>query len=158
MIELLIAVFTGGGAMGLGSIIKIGAGFLDAKAATTEIKAKQELLREASDAETAKIFQDSLTGDTEGGLFSRHTRRMLALIGVLTLSICTIYCTILCDFPFITLPSIATGEGLRTIDLFFFSIPLSENPIELTLGHLAASNYIALNMIFGFYFTPGGRK
>jgi len=158
MIELIIAVFTGGGAMGLGSIIKIGAGFLDAKAANSEIKAKQELLREARDAETAKIFQDSLTGNTEGGLFSRHTRRMLALIGVCTLSICTIHCTLFPADPFITLPSLASGEGLRTIDLLFFSIPLSNDPIQLTLGHLAASNYIALNMILGFYFTPGGRR
>ena len=160
MFELLITLFTGGGAMGFGSIMKIGAGVLDSRAAAAELKEKRELLREAKDAEQATAFQAGLTGETPGGLFTRSTRRVLALIGVSTIAICTVHCTLFPTDPFITLRSVAGNNGGEAFSLFFglFEIPRSDKPIQLTLGHLAASNFISLNMILGFYFTPGGRK
>jgi len=162
MFELLLTLFTGGGAMGLGSIMKMGAGVLDSRAAANELKEKRKLLSGFDNAQQIIDYQAALTPESEGGLFTRHTRRMLALIGVLTLSVCTIHCVICADLPFYTLPSVAragAGESNSFSILFgFVEIPRSDKPISLTLGHLAALNFISLNMILGFYFTPGGRK
>ena len=146
--------------MGLGSIIKMGAGFLDSKAAANEAKEKRKLLQQAEDAKHAIEFQKALTGDNKGGMFARATRRLLALIGVSTLAFCTIHCTLFPGDAFITLPSVASGEGAQSISILWgiFEIPRSDKPIQLTLGHLAAANFISLNMILGYYFTPGGRK
>jgi hypothetical protein len=160
MFELFFTLFTGGGAMGLGSILKIGAGWLDSKSAANEAKEKRKLLEKAENAKNAIEFQQALTGDGKEGMFARHTRRMLALIGVSTLAVCTIHCTLFPTDEFITLGSVASGEGVQSFSFLFglFEIPRNDKPILLTLGHLAATNYIALNMILGFYFTPGGRK
>lgn len=160
MFELLLTLFTGGGAMGLGSIMKMVAGVFDSRAAVAEAKEHRKLLKDSENAANAIKFQQALTGDTEGGNYARHTRRFLALIGVSTLALCTIHCTLFPSEAFYTLESIASGEGVQHYSFLWglVEIPGSDDPIQLTLGHLAATNFIALNMILGFYFTPGGRS
>ena len=157
MFELLITLFTGGGAMGLGSIIKMGAGFLDSRAATNEARENRKLLQRTEDAEHAIEFQKAVMGDGEAGLFARHTRRMLALIGVSTLAVVTIHCVLFPYDAFITLPSVASsGEGNKWFSLGFITLYRGNNPIQLTTGHLALMNLGSLQMILGFYFA--GRK
>jgi len=162
MIELLITIFTGGGAVGLGSIFKMVAGFVDSRNQAKELREHRKILKETKDSESALAFQKEVFGDTKVGMFARCTRRMLALIGVSTLAIGTLHCTLFPADPFITLGSVATGgEGTKPIwsALWgFLEIHGSDKPIYLTLGHVALMNFIGFQMILGYYFTPGGRK
>ncbi len=161
MIELLITIFTGGGAVGLGSIFKMVAGFVDSKNQARELSEHRKILAKTRDSETALAFQKEAFGDNQVGLFARSTRRMLALIGVSTLAIGTLHCTLFPADPFITLGSVATGgEGLKSYSFLFgiIEIPQRDKPICLSLGHVALMNFIGFQMILGYYFTPGGRK
>ncbi len=160
MIETLLAIFTGGGAVGLGSIFKMIAGFIDSLNQKRELREHRKILQETERADAFLAFQKEAFGSSEGGLYSRHTRRMLALIGVSVLGFCTIHCTILSDQAFVTLGSVASGEGQRNWSLLFgaIKVPLTDKPLSLTLGHAALLNYVAFQMILGYYFTPGGRK
>ena len=159
MIELLITIFTGGGAVGLGSIFKMVAGFIDSKNQAREIREHQRILKASGEAKDALAFQKAVFGDTPGGLFARGTRRMLALIGVSTLAVCTLVCFNFPNEPFITLPSIAGGDaGQTAFQFFFITIPKSNQPLQLTLGHIGLMNCIAFQLTLGYYFTPGGRK
>jgi hypothetical protein len=169
MFELFITLFTGGGAMGIGSILKIVAGKLDSGSFKQETDSKVQALKDILthavngnlDKETIELFVNALTEDTEGGMFGRHTRRILAIMGVSVIALGTIHCVLFAGDPFITIPSIALGgesSGGWSFLWGVFTLPPKTSPIQLTLGHLAAVNFISLNMILGFYFTPGGRR
>jgi len=160
MVELLLTIFTGGGAVGLGSIFKMVSGFLDSYSHRQELRERRKILERAEDENAALAFQTAQFGETAGGLYARTTRRMLALMGLFTLSICTIHCTLLSDQTFVTLGSIASGEGVKYWSFLWgaITIPLSDKPLSLTLGHAALMNFIGFQMILGYYFTPGGRR
>jgi hypothetical protein len=148
MIELILTLFTGGGAVGFGSILKIIAGKVDSSAYIQELKLKAKLANEG------KFIQ------SQDNSYARHTRRMLALIGVSTLAIVTVHCTLVPDQVIVTLKSIASGGEQGNWSLLFglIEIPTGNKPIQVTTGHLAIMNCITFGMIIGYYFTPGGRK
>ena len=148
MFDLLITIFTGGGAVGLGSIFKIFAGWMDSRAHLKELK-------EARKARNEEVFIKS-----QDNLFTRSTRRMLALIGVGTLAIITIHCVLIPDQAILTLESVASGEGRTKYSLLWglIEIPKGDRQIQVTTGHIAIVNCTAFCMILGYYFTPGGRK
>jgi hypothetical protein len=158
MIETLLAVFTGGGAVGLGSLIKIGAGFIDSYSQRKELREHRKILESNASAEA---FQKQAFSNTTSGTIASITRCLLALVGVSTLAICTAHCTLFPQDAFITIQSTAAG-GVTTepysILWGFVTLPRNETPIQLTLGHAALSNFIGFQMILGYYFTPGGRK
>lgn len=160
MIELLITIFTGGGAVGLGSIFKMVAGAIESSNDRKELKERRKILAKAGSAKEAMAFQKVAFGTGKGGSYSRHTRRFLALIGVSTLAIGTIHCTLFPADQFITLASAArngASEPAWSLGWGLFTIYRGDTPIQLTLGHLAMMNYVSLCMILGYYFTPGGR-
>ena len=159
MITLLLSLFASGGGVALGGILKSITGVFDSASHRKELNVHREILRESKDSETTLAFQKAVFGDSDTGMFAVHTRRILALIGVSTLAIVTIHCVLFSYDPFITLPSVASsGDGGSTWNFLFglVSIPRSNQPIQLTLGHLALMNLGSLQMVLGFYF--GGRK
>jgi hypothetical protein len=151
MFELLIALFTAGGATGFGSILKIGGGLIDSYNHKREIKAETRLRHEARKAGHDVNFQKEVMSNE----YALHTRRMLALNGMRTLSFITIFSTIFCD---IELTTFAREAGSIKV-LFLFEYPIEAQIVTITLGHIAlVAATVIYPMIIGFYFTPGGRR
>lgn len=153
MLELLL---TAGGSAGFGSLLKIIGGFFDSINAARESREQRELARDLQNHENAIEFQKALLGSD--GKYVRATRRLLALIGMCTLSALTLWSAVFPELQLVTIP--AGGEGAATEILFgLFSFPHSTETVSITLGHIAVvAGTVVYPMIIGFYFTPGGRK
>lgn len=138
----------------MGSVLKGVFGMLsDSRQQKFEI----EMAREARNNEFALKFQENLNSG-EGGAFTRATRRMLALIGMGTLSFITCITSIYPSVPLVTLSNI-TGEGRNEFLFGLLSFQAAQAPMVVTTGHIALFQAtIVLPMIVGFYFTPGGRR
>ena len=154
MFELLTVFLTGGGSAAMGSVLKGVFGMLsDSRQQRFEI----EMARETRNNEFALQFQNSLNSG-EGGAFTRATRRMLALIGMGTLSFITCITAVYPSVPLVTLSNI-TGEGRNEFLFGLLSFQAAQAPMVVTTGHIALFQAtIVLPMIVGFYFTPGGRR
>jgi|TARA_A100000172_G_scaffold78901_1_gene65067 hypothetical protein len=154
MFELLTLFLTGGGSAAMGSILK---GVFGAITDARQQKYEMEMARECRNNEFAVQFQASLnTGP--GGAFTRATRRMLALIGMFTLSFITCITTIYPSIPLVSTTNI-TGEGRREFLFGLLSFPAEQAPLVVTTGHIALFEAtVVLPLIIGFYFTPGGRR
>ena len=154
MFELLALFLTGGGSAAMGSILK---GVFGAMTDSRQQKYEMEMAREARNNEFAIEYQKSLNSGP-GGAFTRATRRMLALIGMSTLSFITCITTIYPSIPLISTTNI-TGEGKREFLFGLISFPAEQAPLVVTTGHIALFQAtVVLPMIVGFYFTPGGRR
>ena len=154
MFELLTLFLTGGGSAAMGSVLKGVFGMLsDSRQQKFEI----EMAREARNNEFAIKFQENLNNG-EGGAFTRATRRMLALIGMGTLSFITCITSIYPSVPLVTISNI-TGEGRNEFLFGLLSFQAAQAPMVVTTGHIALFQAtVVLPMIVGFYFTPGGRR
>lgn len=154
MFELLTLFLTGGGSAAMGSVLKGVFGMLsDSRQQKFEI----EMARETRNNEYAIQFQQSLNSG-EGGAFTRATRRMLALIGMGTLSFITCITSIYPSVPLVTISNI-TGEGRNEFLFGLLSFQAAQAPMVVTTGHIALFQAtVVLPMIVGFYFTPGGRR
>ena len=154
MFELLTLFLTGGGSAAMGSVLKGVFGMLsDSRQQKFEI----EMARETRNNEYAIQFQQSLNSG-EGGAFTRATRRMLALIGMGTLSFITCITAVYPSVPLVTISNI-TGEGRNEFLFGLLSFQAAQAPMVVTTGHIALFQAtIVLPMIVGFYFTPGGRR
>ena len=108
MFELLTLFLTGGGSAAMGSILK---GVFGAVTDARSQKHEMEMARECRNNENAIQFQQALS-NVPGGAFTRATRRMLALIGMCTLSFITCVTTIYPSVPLISTTNI-TGEGKK---------------------------------------------
>ena len=138
----------------MGSILK---GVFGAITDSRQAKYEMEMARECRNNEYAIEFQEALHGG-EGGAFTRGTRRLLALIGMSTLSFTTCITTIYPSVPLLTTTNI-TGEGKNEILFGLLSFPASQAPMVVTSGHISLfSCTVVLPLIVGFYFTPGGRR
>ena len=154
MFELLTLFLTGGGSAAMGSILK---GVFGAITDARQQKYEMEMARECRNNEFALQFQASLNSGP-GGAFTRATRRMLALIGMFTLSFITCITTIFPSVPLVSTTNI-TGEGRREFLFGLFSFPAEQAPLVVTTGHIALfESTVVLPLIIGFYFTPGGRR
>ena len=138
----------------MGSVLKGVFGMLsDSRQQKFEI----EMARETRNNEYAIQFQQSLNSG-EGGAFTRATRRMLALIGMGTLSFITCITSIYPSVPLVTVSNI-TGEGRNEFLFGLLSFQAAQAPMVVTTGHIALFQAtVVLPMIVGFYFTPGGRR
>ena len=153
MIELLIGLMTAGGSAGFGSLLKIGGSLFDSWNRARELQAESSFLREVKNHENSIEFQKAIMGN-DG--YAKHTRRLLALIGMSTLSALTLWCAYIPELPLVTF-SRESGNGSFLFGLI--SYPISAKTIEITLGHIAlVSGTVVYPMIVGFYFTPGGRR
>ena len=154
MFELLTLFLTGGGSAAMGSILK---GVFGAITDARQQKYEMEMARECRNNEFAMEFQKTLNSGP-GGAFTRATRRMLALIGMFTLSFITCITTIFPSVPLVSTTNI-TGEGRREFLFGLFSFPAEQAPLVVTTGHIALFEAtVVLPLIIGFYFTPGGRR
>ena len=154
MFELLTLFLTGGGSAAMGSILK---GVFGAITDARQQKYEMEMARECRNNEFAIQFQASLNSGP-GGAFTRATRRMLALIGMFTLSFLTCITTIYPSIPLVSTTNI-TGEGRREFLFGLISFPAEQAPLVVTTGHIALFEAtVVLPLIIGFYFTPGGRR
>ena len=153
MFELLTLFLTGGGSAAMGSILK---GVFGAVTDARSQKHEMEMARECRNNESAIQFQQALS-NVPGGAFTRATRRMLALIGMCTLSFITCVTTIYPSVPLISTTNI-TGEGKKEFLFGLISFPAEQAPMVVTTGSISLfSCSVVLPMIIGFYFTPGGR-
>ena len=154
MFELLTLFLTGGGSAAMGSILK---GVFGAITDARQQKYEMEMARECRNNEFAMEFQKTLNSGP-GGAFTRATRRMLALIGMFTLSFITCVTTIFPSVPLISTTNI-TGEGKKEFLFGLISFPAEQAPLVVTTGHIALYEAtVVLPLIIGFYFTPGGRR
>ena len=154
MFELLTLFLTGGGSAAMGSILK---GVFGAITDSRQQKYEMEMARECRNNEFALQFQEALNSGP-GGAFTRATRRMLALIGMFTLSFITCITTIYPSVPLISITNI-TGEGKKEFLFGLISFPAEQAPLVVTTGHIALFEAtVVLPLIIGFYFTPGGRR
>ena len=152
MFELLTLFLTGGGSAAMGSILK---GVFGAITDARQQKYEMEMARECRNNEFAMEFQKTLNSGP-GGAFTRATRRMLALIGMFTLSFITCVTTIFPSVPLISTTNI-TGEGKKEFLFGLISFPAEQAPLVVTTGHIALFEAtVVLPLIIGFYFTPGG--
>ena len=95
-----------------GSILK---GVFGAITDARSQKHEMEMARECRNNEFAMQFQASLNNGASGA-FTRATRRMLALIGMFTLSFITCITTIYPSVPLISTTNI-TGEGKKRVSI-----------------------------------------
>ena len=154
MFELLTLFLTGGGSAAMGSILK---GVFGAITDARQQKYEMEMARECRNNEFALKFQATLNS-VPGGAFTRATRRMLALIGMFTLSFITCITTLFPSVPLVSITNI-TGEGKKEFLFGLISFPAEQAPLGVTTGHIALFEAsVVLPLIIGFYFTPGGRR
>lgn len=154
MFELLTMFITGGGSAILGSLLK---GVFGAIVDSREQKYQLEMAREIRTNEFALKFQEQLNKPADSR-FTRATRRLLAVIGMSTLSAVTILTTIYPSVPLLTYTNIS-GEGTNSFLWGLVNLQASQTPVAVTTGHLALfTTTIVYPMIVGFYFTPGGRR
>lgn len=149
--EILLMLLTGGGSTAMGAILKGGFGlFFEARRQKHEL----EIARESRANENFIKLQAQLAeGDNE---FRDFSRRIIAFMGIGTLCLCILLCTIFPQAEFLSITN-ANGEG-RTEFLFgILSWPASQDPITLSSGHLAYMGQTALMGILGFYFGPSPR-
>ena len=154
MFELLTIFLTGGGSACMGAILK---GVFGAIVDSRQQKHELEMAREARSNEFALKFQEALNQGPSGA-FTRGTRRLLALIGMCTLSFVTCVTTLYPSIPLLTTTNL-NGEGRKEFLFGLISFPAESTPVVLTTGSIAVfSCTVVLPLIVGFYFTPGGRR
>ena len=155
MIELITMLLSVVGPAGMGSGLKIVAGVVDRFSASHEAREKRELLREL---ETQKIDNETLktiNGTDNGGRFNR---RVALVIGMSTFAVCQILCVLYPSAPIVTF---TTPEQLQGLSLGWGLIVFpsgADITVTITTGHLALMGFQMMSMMFGFYFTPSGRR
>jgi len=151
--EILLMLITGGGSTAMGAMLKGVFGFVfESKRQKHEL----ELARETRANDNFLRLQDSLAKQGNGEYVS-FSRRIIAFMGVGTLCLCVLLCTIFPQAEFLSITN-ASGEG-RTEWLFgLLSYPASQDPLLLSSGHLAFMGQTALCGILGFYFGPAPKR
>jgi len=128
------------GATGMGSMLKIIGGFIQSASEEREAKAKRELARDMAMANSNAAFQKAVFGeatDKESSLFTRATRRLIALIGMLNFATISILCTI---YPGIDLVTFVPPEQFKEVNILWglFKMPLDSGvTTSITTGHIA---------------------
>ena len=154
MFELLTMFLTAGGSAALGSVLK---GVFGAITDSRQQKFELELAREARGNEFALKFQEQLNNG-EGGMFTRVTRRLLALILCSTLAAVVILCTLFPTAEIVTITN-ADGEGINEVFFGLISWQAAQEPLTISSGHISLMGCtVILPCILGFYFGPSGRR
>ena len=149
------------GATGMGSILKILGGLVQSISDGNEAKAKREMARDMAMSNADIKFQQAVFGnasDPEANLFTRATRRLIALIGMLNFATISILCTL---YPGVELITFTPPENKEAIKILWglFTIPSgAEVTTSITTGHISLVSIATLGAIIGFYFTPGGKR
>tara|TARA_R110001592_G_scaffold151176_4_gene377425 strand:+ start:1873 stop:2355 length:483 start_codon:yes stop_codon:yes gene_type:complete len=148
------------GATGMGSMLKIVAGTVQSINEGREAKAKRELARDLSMANANVEFQKAIFGevDKDTSMFTRGTRRIIALIGMLNFFVISVLCTV---YPTVELVTFTPPENKEAISLIWGLIKFpsgADITTSITTGHIALVSIATLGAIVGFYFTPAGKN
>ena len=161
MFGLVTMLLTTLGATGMGSILKMVGGFAagisDAKAAA----AKRELARDLAMSKASIETQKAIFGEAneETSMFTRATRRIIALIGMLNFFVISVLCTI---WPGVTIITFTPPENKEAFSILWGIVKFpsgADVTTAITTGHIALVSIATLGAIIGFYFTPsaGGK-
>ncbi len=149
------------GATGMGSILKILGGLVQSISDGNEAKQKREMARDLAMSQSDIEFQKAVFGnnsDPESNLFTRATRRLIALIGMLNFATISIICTI---WPNVELVTFTPPENKESISILWGLAKFpsgAEVTTSITTGHISLVSIATLGAIIGFYFTPGGKR
>jgi hypothetical protein len=155
MFGLITMLLTTLGATGMGSILKmvggLFAGIADAKAAA----AQRELARDLALSNASKDLQKAMFGEAnaETSMFTRATRRIIALIGMLNFFVISILCTIWPGVELITFTPPENKEAVRILWGLVTFPSGADITTTITTGHIALVSIATLGAIIGFYFT-----
>ena len=160
MFGLVTMLLTTLGATGMGSMLKILGGIVQSGNDARESKAKRDLIRDMSMSNTNIEFQKAVFGEanTDTSIFTRATRRLIALIGMLNFATISILCTI---YPTIELVTFVPPEQAKEISILWglYTMPVDEGiTTSITTGHISLVSITTLGAIIGFYFTPAGKR
>jgi len=160
MFGLITMLLTTLGATGMGSMLKIVAGTIQSINDGREAKAKRELARDLAMSSQDIKFQQAVFGnggDPAASLFTRATRRIIALIGMLNFATISILCTI---WPGVELITFTPPENKEAVSILWGLVKMpsgADVTTAITTGHISLVSIATLGAIIGFYFTPGGK-
>ena len=148
------------GATGMGSMLKIVAGTIQSINDAREAKAKREMARDLSMANANVDFQKAVFGevDKDTSMFTRATRRIIALIGMLNFFVISVLCTV---YPSIELVTFTPPENKEAVSVLWGLITFprgADITTSITTGHISLVSIATLGAIVGFYFTPAGKN
>jgi len=153
--ELLMLFITGGGSTAMGAILKGVFGYVfEAR----QQKHDLEMAREARNNDNFLRLQAEINqgGNSE---FVSFTRRILAWIGLSTMSCVTILCCLWPEAPIVTCTGAVDGTGTNEILFGLFSWTSKSEEITVSSGHIAlVTTTVVYPAIIGFYFGPSGRR
>ena len=159
MFGLITMLLSTLGATGMGSMLKIVAGIVDRIGAAKESAQKREIIREMQLRKADIEFQKEVFGgNDDASMFTRSTRRIIALIGMLNFATISILCTI---YPSVELITFIPPANITEFNLLWglIKFPINQGTtVAITTGHIALTSIATLGAIIGFYFTPAGRK
>ena len=161
MFGLITMLLTTLGATGMGSMLKIVAGTIQSINDGREAKAKRELARDLAMSNQDIKFQQAVFGnggDPAASLFTRATRRIIALIGMLNFATISILCTI---WPSVELVTFTPPENKEAVSILWGLVKFpsgADITTAITTGHISLVSIATLGAIVGFYFTPGGKR
>lgn len=161
MFGLLTMLLSTLGATGMGSMLKMVGGIVASIAEKKAAGEKRELARELALSKANAELQKNLFGepDKEMAMFTRATRRFLAVIGMCNFAVISILCTLFPTVPLVTFTPPESKTGYKFL-WGLIDIPgQAEITTTITTGHIALVSITTLAAIVGFYFTPsaGGK-
>ena len=161
MFGLVTMLLTTLGATGMGSLLKMVGGIFAAMADAKAAASKRELARDLAMSNASVEMQKALFGETdkETALFTRTTRRIIALIGMLNFFVISTLCTIWPTVPLVTFTPPENKEAVRILWGLVTFPSGADITTTITTGHIALVSVATLGAIIGFYFTPsaGGK-
>jgi hypothetical protein len=161
MFGLITMLVTTLGATGMGSILKMAGGLFAAISDAKAASAKRELARDLALSKASIEMQQAIFGETneKTSIFTRTTRRIIALIGMLNFFVISVLCTI---WPGVELITFTPPENKENFSLLWGLVEFpsgTEVTTAITTGHISLVSIATLGAIIGFYFTPsaGGK-
>ena len=161
MFGLVTMLLTTLGATGMGSLLKMVGGFAASIADARTAAAKRELARDLALSKASIETQNAIFGESnaETSMFTRATRRIIALIGMFNFFIISVLCTIWPGVELITFTPPENKEAVRILWGLVTFPSGADITTSITTGHIALVSIATLGAIIGFYFTPsaGGK-
>ena len=161
MFGLITMLLTTLGATGMVSILKMVGGLFAAISDAKAASAKRELARDLALSKASIEMQQAIFGETneKTSIFTRTTRRIIALIGMCNFFVISVLCTI---WPGVELITFTPPENKENFSLLWGLVKFpsgTEVTTAITTGHISLVSIATLGAIIGFYFTPsaGGK-
>ena len=144
------------GATGMGSLLKILGGIFAARAEAKSAEAKRTLVRDLAISKANGELQEKIFGeaDQKSAMYSRVTRRIMAIFGMFNYFVISVLCTI---FPDVELVTFTPPESKEPLTLLWGLITFpsgADITTSISTGHVTLVAITTLGIVIGFYFTP----